>query len=105
MLLDNQEGRIELAINAYRSGQFRSQRSAAAAFGVQHQKLSTRLNGTSSRATMVPNCRNLTPTEEETLKRYILDLNAQGFAPLLSKVADIANKLLAIRGKGLVSKR
>jgi hypothetical protein len=34
MLLDNQEGRIELAINAYRSGQFRSQRSAATAFGV-----------------------------------------------------------------------
>jgi hypothetical protein len=54
---------------------------------------------------MVPNCRNLTPTEEETLKRHILDLDARGFAPLLSEVADMANKLLAIRGKGPVGKR
>lgn len=104
MLPENQEGRIELAINTYRSDKFRSKRKAAAAFNVHHQKLSNRLNEIRSRATMAPNCRNLTPTKEGTLEQYILDLDLREFAPLLSEVADMADKLLAVRGKGPVGR-
>jgi hypothetical protein len=39
------EGRLDLALQAYQSGQFRSLWRAAAAFTVTHQKLSDRLYG------------------------------------------------------------
>jgi hypothetical protein len=39
-----QEGRINLALQAYTLSQFKSIQRAAAAFNVQHQRLSNRLN-------------------------------------------------------------
>ena len=50
------------------------------------------------------NCKKLIKTKEETVIRYILNLNAQGFTPYLSKVVDIANKLLAERRGTPISK-
>jgi hypothetical protein len=79
-------------------------RRAAAAFNVTHQRLSDRLHGISSRAQTQPNCQKLTATEEQTIIQYILDLDSRGFAPRLCEVADIANKLLGVRGGELVSK-
>ena len=46
----------------------------------------------------------LTATEEQTIVQYILDLNSRGFAPRLCEVADMADKLLAVRGGEPVSK-
>ena len=46
----------------------------------------------------------LTITEEQTIVRYILDLDSRGFAPRLCEVADIADKLLAVRGSKPVGK-
>ena len=43
-------------------------------------------------------------TEEQTIVRYILDLDSRGFAPRLYKVADMADKLLGIRGGEPVGK-
>jgi hypothetical protein len=37
-------------------------------------------------------------TEEQTIVRYILDLNSRGFAPQLCEVADTADKLLGVQG-------
>jgi len=51
------------------------------------------------------NCYKLTATEEQTIVRYILNLNSRGFAPQLYEVADMADKLLAARGGKLVGKR
>jgi hypothetical protein len=46
----------------------------------------------------------LTTTEEQTIVRYILDLDLRGFALWLCKVADMADKLLAVYGGEPVSK-
>jgi hypothetical protein len=96
--LSYEEGRIELALQAYTSRQFKSLRRAAAAFSVRHQRLSDRLNEIKHRAQAPPNCRKLSPAEEQTIVRYILDLDARGFAPRLPEIADMADKLLAERG-------
>jgi len=44
-VLTQQEGRVTLALQAYRTGQFQSVRRAAAAFNVRHQRLADRING------------------------------------------------------------
>jgi hypothetical protein len=98
------EGRIDLALKAYTLGQFKTLRRAAAAFSVQHQRLSDRLHGITYRPQAPPNRQKLSPTEQKTVVRYILDLDARGFAPRLCEVADIADKLLAVRGGTPVGK-
>jgi hypothetical protein len=99
-----QEGRIELALQAYKDGQFRSLRRAADAYNVCSRKLQRRYNGTLARADTRPYCQKLTATEEHTIVRYILDLDSRGFAPRLCEVADMADKLLAARSGKLVGK-
>jgi hypothetical protein len=93
-----QEGKIELALQAYDSGQFKSVHRAALAYEVPHQRLSDRLNKIRFRHVAPPNGRKLSEAEEQTVVRYILDLDARGFSPRLAEVADIADKLLAVRG-------
>ncbi|KAH5617394.1 hypothetical protein HBI81_261120 [Parastagonospora nodorum] len=98
------EGRIQLAINAIQSEQFRSHRAAAAAFNVDRRTLDRRIKGLTSRAETTPNCQKLTATEEQTIVRYILNLDSRGFAPRLCEVADMADKLLGVRGSKPVGK-
>ena len=86
-----QEGRIDLALHAYDLGQFKSLQRAAQAYGVPHQRLFDRRNKIAFRLSTVPNGRKLTLIEEQTIVRYILKLDARGFAPRLCEVADIAN--------------
>ncbi len=47
---------------------------------------------------------NLTPTEEETLIGYILDLDSRGFLPRIYDVEDMANLLLETYGAKRVGK-
>jgi hypothetical protein len=103
-LLLEPEGRLQLALKAYRSGQFQSHRAAAEAFNVKRRTLSHRAQGLLFRAEAAPNCQKLAATEEQTIIRYILDLDSRGFAPRLCEVADMADKLLAIRGGKPVGK-
>ena len=105
ILLYIQEGRIDLALQAYRSDQFATLRCAATAFNVDHQRLSDRLSGIMFRPTVRPNSHKLTLAEEQTIVKYILDLDSRGFAPRLGEVADMANKLLAIRGGQPIGKK
>jgi helix-turn-helix, Psq domain len=99
-----QEGRIELALQAYKDGQFQSLQRAANTFNICPRRLQRRYNGTLARADTRPSSQKLTATEEHTIVRYILDLNSRGFAPRLCEVADMADKLLAARGGKLVGK-
>jgi hypothetical protein len=101
---NNQEGRIELALEAYSARQFQSLRRAAAAFNVNHQRLSDRLHGITPRPETRPNSYKLTATEEQTIVQYILDLDSRGFAPRLCEVADMADKILGVRGGKPVGK-
>ena len=64
-----------------------------------------RINKTTFRPETRPNCKKLTPHEEQTIVRHILDLNLRGFGPQLCEVADMANEFLAVRGGEPVGKR
>ncbi len=88
----------------YTSSQFKSLRRGAADFKVKHQRLFDRLHGITPRSQTRPNCHKLTATEEQTIIRYILDLDSRGFAPRLCEVADMAEKVLGVRGGELVGK-
>jgi hypothetical protein len=103
-LIYQQEGRIDLALQGFQSGQFETIRRAAAAFDVPHQRLSDRLHGICFRHRKRANGHKLTSSDEHTIIQYILDLDARGFAPRLSEVADMADKLLTARGKEPVGK-
>jgi hypothetical protein len=92
------EGRLQLALQAYNTGQFRSHRAAARAYNVKQQTLSERARGVLFRLESPANCQKLSATEEQTIVRYILELDSRGFAPRLCEVADMADKLLGVRG-------
>lgn len=100
----HEEGRIILALQAYHSGQFKNIHRAADAYNVSASKLYRRRAGIPSRRDIPPNKQKLTPTEETTIVRYILDLDARGFSPRICEVEDMANKLLEVRGQGKVGK-
>jgi hypothetical protein len=102
--LHEHEGRLQLALAAYRAGQFQSHRAAARAFNVKRRVLDQRARGIPFRADTLPNRLKLTRTEEQTIVRYILDLDSRGFAPRLCEVADIADKVLSVRGGEPVGK-
>jgi hypothetical protein len=98
------EGRLQIALQAYRSGHFRSHRAAARAFNVKQQRLSERARGVPFRPEAMPNGLKLTRTEEQTIVQYILDLDSRGFAPRLCEVSDMADKVLGVRGGKPVGK-
>ncbi|KAI1676184.1 hypothetical protein KJE20_14240, partial [Pyrenophora tritici-repentis] len=101
VIFTQQEGRLSLAVQAYRTGQFKSIRRAAAAYNVHHQQISRRLQGITFRPTTQPNCQKLTKSEEQTIVRYILNLDSRGFAPRLCEVADMSEKLRVRDGQPL----
>ena len=79
----NQNGRILLAAQAFKLGQFKSFRKAAASYDVPKTSLISRINGMTSRRDSIPNSCKLTPQEEATLVQYILELDSRGFSPRL----------------------
>ena len=96
--LSNREGRVQLACSAYTIRQFRSLRCTAKAFDVPRSTLTSRYNGITHILERRNGRQKLTATEEQTIVRYILDLDSRGFAPRLCEVADMADKLLGVRG-------
>ena len=61
------EGRLQLALQAYNTSQFRSHQAAAAAFNVDQRRLSERASETPFRLNVRANCHKLTATEEQTI--------------------------------------
>jgi len=95
----SKEGRILLAIRAFRNGQFSSIRAAARAYDVPRSTLTTRLQGRTARADSTPNNQKLTPTEESTLVEWILSMDQRGLPLQATTVRQMANLLLAERSK------
>ncbi|EKV12377.1 hypothetical protein PDIP_52670 [Penicillium digitatum Pd1] len=93
-----QEGRILLAIQAFKNQEISSIREVARRFNVPRSTLSTRLNGIQHRAISRANSHKLTDTEEESLQKWMFSMDARGSAPRPSMVQEMANVLLSHRG-------
>ena len=74
--MSNIEGRITLAIQAYKSGHFKSLRAVACLYDILYTTLTNRYHGTPSQRDSRSILRKLISTEEEVLIQCILDLDA-----------------------------
>ena len=92
-----QEGKVLLAISDIQNGKISSIRQAARVYNVSHTTLSRRLHGISMKAEKRANGHKLTEFEEESLVKWILDLDKRGLPPRPSMVRDMANILLSQR--------
>ena len=95
----SREGRLSLAIAAYRNNQKQSLRALAKVYDVPESTLRTRLRGTQPRSETVSARRRLSPIEEQSLVQWILDLDRRGFPPHIIDVRRMADTLLAARGQ------
>ena len=100
----NSEGRLLLALQAFKNGQFPSLRAAARAYDVCRDTLKDRYRGIPARRDCVPHNRKLTPSEESVIIQHILDLDSRGFPPRFTAVEEMANLLLTDRGGTPVGK-
>jgi len=98
------EARILLALQAIEKREFSSIRRAAAVFNIPRTTLRDRISGRTFRRDTMPNSKKMTPTEEEALLQYLLDLDTRGQPCRISDVEDMANLLLKERNGGRVGK-
>ena len=94
------EADLTLASQAISCKQIKSGRRAACTYSVPKSTLHDRRAGRPARRNCQPNSKKLTQLEEEVIVKYILDLDARGFAPTYAAVRDMADRLLAARGAG-----
>jgi hypothetical protein len=92
-----QEGRIELAIQALKKGEINSIRRAAIIYGVPRSTLSTRMEGTTPRHETPANSMKLTQDEQDSLAKWLLDVDDHGYSASIDYVRRKANLLLAER--------
>jgi len=92
------EGRLLLAVNAIKKGQFAKIREAARLYDVPTSTLHARLHGRPDRSNLRANSTKLSETEENSLKEWIISMNRRGAAPRPSMVQDMADLLLSDRG-------
>jgi hypothetical protein len=93
-----QEGRIQLAISDLKNQKISSVRQAARIYNVSRSTLQDRLKGMTYRAETRANGHKLTKSEEDSLIKWILDLDKRGLPPRPSMVQDMANILLTQYG-------
>jgi hypothetical protein len=100
--LPSNEGDIQLAISSLNCNQIKSSRRAAVTSNVPESTLRDRRAHKPARRDCQPNSKKLTKLEEKVIVGHILDLDQRGFAPTYAAVRDMADKLLAARGRGQV---
>jgi hypothetical protein len=93
----NQEGKILLAIQAYKRGQISSIKKASTLYSVPFTILYDRLNSSITRENAQLQNRKLFLTEELTLVQWILSMDERGKSPRIATVREMANILLANR--------
>jgi hypothetical protein len=91
------EARLQRAIDGLKSGQFSTKSAAAAACEVSLSTLKKRVAGRPSRTTARQNQQNLSPTEEETLLRWITRNTRNGTLLTPGMVMGMAKNLYADR--------
>lgn len=105
MSFQSQEARIILAIEAIRASEKLPVARAAKIYNVPRMTLADRMKGRVAKPEKRNARHNLTSSEEETIIRYVLDLDSRGFPPRIASVEDMANLLLATRDAGPVGKQ
>ena len=93
----SKEDRIQLALNAFKNGQFKTKKSASLAFDVPETTLRHWLQGVASRSEKATNCQKLSNTEESTLLSWILDMDKRGLPLQLSTIRHLAQLLVSSR--------
>ena len=93
------EGRLTLSRHAFQTKQISSYRKAAKTYNVSPSTLRRRINGTLPQPVTNARKRKLQPLEEESLVKWILDLDRRGFPPQIIDVRRMADTLLAARGQ------
>jgi hypothetical protein len=88
-----QEGRIALAIQAYKLGQFPTPTAAAKSYDVPPTTLRDRLKGKQPKRGSISNHRLLPPTAEESLVQWILSMDRRGMPPTTVAVRQMAGIL------------
>ena len=76
-----QEGRILLAIQAFKNGEIRSISRTTRTFAVPRTTLRRRIDGVQQRGISYANLSKLTEIEEESLQKWILSLDTHRAAP------------------------
>jgi hypothetical protein len=91
------EGRLDLACQSYKQGNFQSVLGAATSFDIPNTTLRRPLRGIQPKRGSIAKNRLLTPTEEETLESWILSMDQRGMPLRLAAVRQMAGLLLAQR--------
>ena len=73
--LEEQEGRILLAISDLKNGRILRVAQAARIYSIPRMTLQDRLNGTQQRSLVRANHYKLTQSEEDSLVKWVLDLD------------------------------
>jgi hypothetical protein len=89
------EGKIQLAISDLKNGKIRSIREAARIYTIPRTTLQDRINGIGYKVETRANGHKLSQNDEESLIKWILDLDKRGLPPRPSMVRDMANILLS----------
>jgi len=84
-----------LAAQAYKRGDFQSYTAAANAYDVPRSTLHTRVTGVQQKRGSIAKNRLLTPTEEETLYKWITSMDLRGMPPTAAAVRSMASLLIA----------
>lgn len=105
MSQSSNEYRILLALQAFQNDPNLSLRRASGIYKVPFETLRRRHNGIQSRRDSGPNSRRLSDLEEQTIIKFVLDLDTRGFPSRLRFMEEMANSLLADRNAPPVGKR
>jgi hypothetical protein len=90
------EGRIKLAVQAFKQGQFSNLRAAARSYDIPITTLKRRARGIQSRRDSQSHNRKLSSTKEEALLQWILSMDQRRMSPGAASVRQMANLLTQV---------
>lgn len=97
--IGQKEGRLALAASVLQTHKNLSVHRVSALYNTPRSTLRGRLAGALPQAAANARKRKLLPVEEQSLVRWILDLDSRGFPPHIIDVRRMADTLLAARGQ------
>ncbi|EEA20812.1 hypothetical protein TMatcc_000803 [Talaromyces marneffei ATCC 18224] len=98
------EGKIQFAISDLKNGRILNIREATRIYDIPRTTLRDRLKGIEYKGEKRANHHKLTQSDEDSLVKWVLDLDRRGLPPRHSLVRDMVNYLLLQHGKPQVGK-